>query len=99
MATQEQTSGTYTADVIQFLRPDGLQIPITTRLPIDTHDAYQAMLAAGCRLEAEVLLTGEVSVTIADTTAEVDVDCRVIENGPEVQEAQAAMLRAREWEG
>ena len=99
MSTQEQTSDTYTADGIQFLRPDGRQIPITTRLPIDTHDAYQAMLAAGCRLEAEILQTNLVSVTIADTTAEVDLDCRVIENGPEVQEAQAAMLRARLWEG
>ena len=94
----DQASKTYAAEVIQYLRPDGRQVPVTTRLPVDTHDAYQAMLAAGCRLEAEVLMTSQVSVTIFDVKSEEDLDCRVVENGPAVQEAQSSMLRARPWE-
>ena len=94
MGIQAETSNTYEAEVVQYLRPNGRQKLITTRLPIDTYDAYRAMLTAGCRLEAEVLMTGQVSVTIFDREKEEDLDCRVVKNGPTVQEAMAAMLRA-----
>lgn len=97
MSTQEQTSETYSADVIQFLRPDGRQKSITTQLPADTYDAYRAMLAAGCRLEAEVLLTEQVSMTI--TRDGEDLDISLTPNGPEVQVGVAAMLRAGLWKG
>ena len=96
MATDAATGKTYTADVVQFLRPNGRQKPITTQLPADTHDAYRAMLAAGCRFETEVLRTQEVSVTI--TRDEKDFDISVTPNGPEVQGGMVAMLQARLWE-
>ena len=42
----DQASKTYDAEAVQYLRPSGRQKSITTQLPVDTRDAYQAMLVA-----------------------------------------------------
>ena len=75
-------SDIYEVDVMQFLMPNGRQVPCKTDLPIETQAAYQDMLAHGCRFEAEMLTTGQVSVTISN--GEEDVDISVTVNGPEV---------------
>jgi len=87
---------TFEADVLQYMMPDGRQVHMKTPLPVECLEAYEAMEAANCRLEAEVLSTGEVSVTISDS--EYDRDCRVVKNGPDVKTALAAMLNRRTWE-
>jgi len=79
-------------DVIQFMRPSGRQNPTSTILPFDLQDEYDRMRLAGCRFEAEVLSTGEVSVTIFDTHEEIDIAIAVLPNGPGVQPAMARML-------
>ena len=79
-------------DVIQFMRPSGRQDPTSTILPWDLQQECDAMRLAGCRFEAEVLTTGEVSVTIFDTHEEIDIAIAVIPNGPGVQPAMARML-------
>lgn len=88
---------TFTADVRQYLMPDGRLREVTTELPATLREAYMAMQQSGCRLEAEVLTTGEVSVTIFDPKEEVDVDIEVVPNGPRVQTAIAAMLNRNRW--
>jgi hypothetical protein len=84
-----------TVKLIQFLRPDGRENPVETDLPDCANDDYQDMLAAGCRFEAEMLMTDEVSVTISDDGSDIDIS--LTPNGPEVQRGMVAMLSRRLW--
>lgn len=88
----------FTVEVLQYLMPDGRTRPETTELPIAVKPLYNAMVASGHRFEAEMLSTGEVSVTIFCPASDEDVDIEVVPNGPEVQEALAKMLENRMWE-
>ena len=82
-------------EVIQFLMPHGRRIKNATNIPCRHREAYLAMKEAGCELQAEMLMTREVSLTISD--GEEDVDIRVVPNGPGVQQAIGEMLDARQW--
>jgi hypothetical protein len=64
---------------------------------MDSHADYLDMRKHGCNFGTEVLLTGEVSVTVEDRKNEVDVDIEVIPNGPDVQKGMVAMLSRRLW--
>lgn len=88
---------TYTAEVLQFMMPDGRRNPSSTELPIESQAAYLDMQKHGCRFEAEVLSTGHVSVTISDPKAECDVDIHVCANGPDVQSGMVKMLSRALW--
>lgn len=46
-------------------------------------------------VEAEVLSTGLVHISVSD--AEGDVDAIVVSNGPEIQEGMEQMLRNQRW--
>ena len=87
----------YTANVIQYKRPDGHQILAGIELPMNTHGAYLDMEKHDCRLAAEVLTTGHVSVTIEDPIKGEDLDIEVMPNGPEVQKGMITMLNRRRW--
>ena len=86
----------YTVKVTQYLLPDGRLRQVTTELPIESKQDYLDMLKADCRLEAEMLRSGLISVTI--TNKDEDVDIEVITNGHEVQKAYVKMLNRRLWE-
>lgn len=88
---------TFEAQLTQFMRPNGTSKSVTTTLPIEVEPLYKSMLAAGCRLEAEVLTTDEVSVTVSNVVSEVDIDFSVTQNGPDVQSGIVAMLRRESW--
>lgn len=64
-------------------------------MPDELHEAYTDMIASGCRLEAEVLSTGEVSVTV--TNDDADVDIRVTRNDDSVVEALKTMIQIQRW--
>jgi len=82
---------TYTeVEVIQFLRPDGRKRLCSVTLDHDLHAEYTAMQIQGWRFEAEVLTTGEVSLTI--TSEDQDEAISTVPNGPAVPEALARML-------
>lgn len=81
--------------VTQYMRPDGRKVQANTELPDAIERTYMNMLGAGCRFEAEVLTTGEVSVTV--TNDEEDVDSEVVPNGPEVQAAMLRLLQRKAW--
>lgn len=53
------------------------------------------MKVSGCRFEAEVLSTREVSITISDS--EEDLDIAIVKNGPEVKAAMEEMLKRGSW--
>ena len=77
-------------EIVQFLRPDGRRRLYTTTLNYDLHAEYAAMQIQGWRFEAEVLTTGEVSLTIA--SEDQDEAVVIVPNGPAVPEALARML-------
>ncbi len=89
------TQAAYEVEVIQYLRPDGRNKKVTTELPIETESLYQDMLSTNCRFESEVLMTGEISVSISNE--EGDLDIEIITNGPEVQESMVTMLKRQKW--
>ncbi len=89
------TQPDYQADVIKYKGPYGESVHTSTPLPFGTYDYYQDMLSADCYFEAEILRTGEVSITI--TNNEMDVDIEITPNGPEVQEGMVTMLKRQRW--
>lgn len=95
MTEESVLNKTYTAEVIQYLMPDGRQRNVLTELPESSRIDYVDMQRAKCRFEIEILRNGLVSVTI--TSADEDVDIEVIPNGPEVQPAMVKMLARRLW--
>ena len=81
---------TFTAEVIQFMRPNGRQVKQYTELPIEYKDTYNEMIEKGCRFETEVLMNGLVSITISD--GEEDIWIEIVANGPKVQTAMGYAL-------
>jgi hypothetical protein len=77
------------------MMPNGREVRSSTELPMDSHAAYLEMQKHGCRFEAEMLTTGQVSVTISDGKGDVDIE--VSPNGPEVQKGMVAMLNRGRW--
>lgn len=57
---------------IQFMRPNGRQVEQTFDLPDQYEEQYNSMTDAGCRFEAEELMTGDVSITISNEVRDVD---------------------------
>ena len=69
----------------QFMRPDGRRVETGIDRPQEIATRAQKIIAAGYRFEAEVLTTGEVSLTI--TNDEEDHAFEVIPNGEAVPDA------------
>ena len=66
----------------QFLMPDGRQVPAIIERPDPIADKASELVANGCRLEIEMLTTGQISMAV-----EHDDDTWAIEitpNDPEV---------------
>lgn len=71
----------------QYLLPDGRTRPISIKRDQLTEVKANAILDKGFRFEAEMLLTGDISLTIHDPKNEEDVAIEVCKNGPEVPKA------------
>jgi hypothetical protein len=78
----------------QFLRPDGRKQEVF----IDRSPEIEAMalecVQAGVRFEAEVLTTGEVSLTAQDDELDEPLAHEIVPNGPGVPEAVDRLVRA-----
>ena len=81
---------TFTAYVQQYMMPDGRRVEQSTELPASCNADYYRMCYAGYNLAAEMLSTGQVSLTIENS--EKDLDIEIVANGPGVQEAYVKML-------
>ncbi len=79
----------------QYLMPDGRKRDVSISRPKEIYDKALDIIDAGYRFEAEVLTTGQVSLTI--TGRDEDVDIEVVENGPKVPLAVDNMVN-RFWE-
>jgi len=82
-------------EIVQYMRPNGRPVNACTELPDVVSADYLDMVVNDCCLEAEVLSTGEVSLTISD--GEEDVDIEVVSNVPEVVNGYVKMLKRRNW--
>ena len=91
------SNNTFTANVIQFMKPDGRQVIQYTDLPIEYKEKYEDMESRGCRFEAEVLNTGDISLSIGNPRKDVDVDIEIVSNGPRVKDALIDMLNRQLW--
>ncbi len=84
----------------QYLRPDGRQKPVNIEMPDDIEELAFRFIARGGWFEVEHLSTGHASLTacqIVDGEPD-DIAIRVVENGPAVVPAVAALVReAAEW--
>ncbi len=85
-------------DLIQYIRPSGRPSSVHTEVSDDLKGAYEEIQRAGWRLEAEVLLTGEVALSVhnpeggPDAQGE-DVAVELCPNGPEVQNALRRLIK------
>lgn len=80
-----------TVEVTQFVQPHGRQIPMTTEVSDKCREKYNQMQSAGCRLTAEVLGTGTISLCIEEPDLG-DYRIELARNGPDVQAAIERML-------
>lgn len=69
-------------EVIQFLRPYGRQVKQEAEVPDELIDKYTQMREAGCRLTAEVLPGGLVSLCIESRELGEDLYLLLANNGP-----------------
>jgi hypothetical protein len=72
--------------------PDGRIQQIAINRPKDIYDKAMDIINTGHRFEAEVLTTGEVSLTIFHIVDEEDRDIEIVPNGPEVPLAIDRMI-------
>ena len=80
-----------TVDITQFIAPNGEQVIRHCEVPNDCGVGYEALKRKGCRLTAEVLLTGHVSQCIEHE--EGDFAIQVTANGIDVLDALVKMIR------
>lgn len=73
----------------QYLLPDGRKRQVGVERPPDIEALAERFIASGGWFEAEILTTGEVSLTACDTIDDEpqDIDIELAPNGPEVPEA------------
>ncbi len=79
-----------------YCSPHGVQKMILIERPDDITEMARELVAVGVRLEAEVLSTGEASLTAErdDEDNEVDVlAIEVVPNGPGVKDAVDRLIR------
>lgn len=80
---------------VQFMLPNGRQEP--TSLPVDDPStgklASEILMTKRYRFECEVLRTGQVSVTCADSQEQEDIAIEVCRNGPAVTAAVSKMVK------
>jgi len=65
---------TFTATMIQFLKPDGRKHIEHIELPMKVSCLYGDMLGHSCRIEVEVLVPGDISLTIANSEEDLDIE-------------------------
>ena len=84
-------------EVIQYIRPSGKESKMTTNISDACEDLYGKMMNSKCCFAAEVLQTGEISLTIENKKIDEDIDGEIVDNGPKVQKALEKMLRRKKW--
>jgi hypothetical protein len=74
----------------QYMRPDGRRRNIWAPCPEGLEAKASAIMDNDWRFEAEVLTTGDVSLTVSDGSEDVAIE--IAPNGPEVPRALARLI-------
>ncbi len=77
-------------DVIQFMRPDGQQVPHQLEIDDTCEPKYKELIACGLRLTCEQLMSGKVSQTIESPDFDFDIS---LTNGDDLNENKKALER------
>lgn len=75
----------------QYLLPDGDKREIAIERPADIEERATAVINRNARFEAEVLTTGEISLTVH--YKEEDIAIEICSNGPSVPEAVDRLVK------
>lgn len=89
MASPDQIESITDAPIIpftQFVAPNGTRREVTIVVSDETATKARLIIQRGFAFECEVLMSGEVSLTVTDPD-EGDLDIEVVQNGPGVREA------------
>jgi hypothetical protein len=80
----------------QYLRPDGRQQKIEVEMPAPIEHLAFTFIKAGGRYEAEVLRTGEASLTAVYKVdgEDQDIAIEICDNGPGVPDAVEKLVRS-----
>ena len=81
----------------QFLMPDGRQRPMIIDRPDDVGEKAKQLLESGCRLEIEMLMTGEISITVERDQDDGEIDLlaqKICSNGPAVPVAVDELINS-----
>jgi hypothetical protein len=91
-------------EVLQYYRPGKLETSLYAswkltkiHVALNLETEYASMQESDCRLEAEVLTTNEVSLTVFDQEREEDIDIEIVERGPAVRKALETLLTRQRW--
>lgn len=71
----------------QFLMPDGRQKDVIIDRSEETAKRADRLVSSGCRLEIEMLSTGQISMTVERDTEDGEIDLlsqKICKNGPQV---------------
>ncbi len=71
----------------QFFMPDGRQAPVIIDRPDDVGEKAKQLIDSGCRLEIEMLQTGQISMTVEQDKSDGEIDLlaqEICSNGPAV---------------
>lgn len=91
MVETSQSVGGVEIEFIQYLRPNGRKRPITISVSPEVANLCNGLRGVGCYFEAEVLTTGEVSLTVG--RGGEDLHQEILPNGPGVQEGVERLIR------
>ena len=75
----------------QYLRPNGLKVPMSINCRANVEEKAQRIIKNGYRFECEVLTTGEVSLTITNDE-DGDVAIKVVLNSLSVPIAVESLI-------
>ena len=78
----------------QYLLPDGRTRPMRVPVVGDIAEKADKILKHGWRFEAEILTTGQVSLTVFDGEEDENVAIEIIKNGPLVTKAVDRLVEA-----
>ena len=81
----------------QFKQPHGIRVSRTVSRPKNIERLAWEFIDRGGRFEAEILTTGEVSLTACMVDGEADLAIEIVPNGPEVTAAVDRLVKTA-WE-
>jgi len=78
----------FIVDVVQFMRPNGRQVPHQLEVDDSCEAKYKELTKWGLRLTCEQLMNGKVSQTIESPDFDLDI---ILTNGADLQENKEAL--------